>query len=356
MKNLRLLVFSSAFCFVLPTSQESFASSLEKETPARSTAQSCLKSLSPDLTGVYVAQVKNERGADFSFPRSIVKLQKLGVGAYRIWNWFPYRLEGETRVFEKGVRISKQKFSGGLVMGVRNSKGGIDEHIASIVTQQEQGRLQFLYPLLHVSDEFHADYSVGPHGRLEVQVDIDPDRDVVEYVPLGQFKQNELISLLSKLAELGPKPSQDVLFMVMDPENNENEASLVIANKKYEDYLEWKSIFEHNPNIQAGLGIPLSVSFLTDDLFKLPFDMDEGILVKRFSVKLKGGINPSEIASFLGQLWSDNNNTENEKPFIAINEVDEKNATIVVSLEKSAIMKLLDRYHSSIESITTLNK
>ena len=356
MKNLRLLVFSSVFCFAFATSQESFASAVEKETPARSTAQSCLKILSPDLTGVYVAQVKNEGGADFSFPRSIVKLQKLGVGAYRIWNWFPYRLEDKTRIFEEGVRVSKQKFSGGLVMGVRNAEGGIDEHIASIVTQQEEGRLQFLYPLLHSNDEFHADYSVGPNGRFEVQLDIDPDRDVVEYVPLGQFKQNELMSLLSRLATLGPKPSQDVLFMVMDTENIADEASLVIANKKYEDYLEWKSIFEQNPDLQAGLGIPLSLSFLTDDFFKLPFDMDEGILVKRFSLKLKGDINPSEIASFLENLLSDQKNAENEKPFIVINEVEEKNATIVVTLEKSAIMKLLDKYHSSIESITTVGK
>ncbi|MBK9039907.1 MAG: hypothetical protein IPL83_12220 [Bdellovibrionales bacterium] len=280
----------------------------------------------------------------------------MGIGTYRIRSWFPYRLKGETRIFEEGVRISKQKFLGGLVMGVRNAEGGIDEHIASIVTQQEEGRLQFLYPLLHSNDEFHADYSVGPNGRFEVQLDIDPDRDVVEYVPLGQFKQNELMSLLSRLATLGPKPSQDVLFMVMDTENIADEASLVIANKKYEDYLEWKSIFEQNPDLQAGLGIPLSLSFLTDDFFKLPFDMDEGILVKRFSLKLKGDINPSEIASFLEALLSDQKNTENENPFIVINEVEEKNATIVVTLEKSAIMKLLDKYHSSIESITTVGK
>ncbi|MBK8203574.1 MAG: hypothetical protein IPK68_15025 [Bdellovibrionales bacterium] len=227
--------------------------------------------------------------------------------------------------FLRKVSVSQnKKFSGGLVMGVRNSKGGIDEHIASIIIQQEEGRFRFLYFLLHSNDEFHADYSVGLHGRLEVQVDIDPDRDVVEYVPLGQFKQNELMSLLSKLAKLGPKPSQDVLFMVMDTENIADEASLVIANKKYEDYLEWKSILEQNPDLQAGLGIPLSVSFLTDDLFKLPFDMDEGILVKRFSVKLKGDINPSEIASFLEALLSDQKNTENENPFIVINEVEEK--------------------------------
>ncbi|HMT35519.1 MAG TPA: hypothetical protein PKC41_06655, partial [Chitinophagaceae bacterium] len=96
-----------------------------------------------------------------------------------------------TPIFKEGVRLSKQKFSGGLVMGVKNSKGGIDEHIASIVTQQDEGRLQFLYPLLHFDDEFHADYSVGPHGRLEFRVDGDHDRDVVEYVPLGQFKQSE---------------------------------------------------------------------------------------------------------------------------------------------------------------------
>lgn len=356
MKNVRLLVFSSAFCFVMATSQESFASPVEKEASARSTAQSCLRSLSPDLTGVYVVQVKREGGADFSFPRSIVRLQKLGVGAYRIWNWFSYRLEGETPIFKEGVRLSKQKFSGGLVMGVKNSKGGIDEHIASIVTQQDEGRLQFLYPLLHFDDEFHADYSVGPHGRLEFRVDGDHDRDVVEYVPLGQFKQNELISLLSKLAKLGPKPSQDVLFMVMDAENITNEASLVIANKKYEDYLKWTSILEQNPDLRAGLGIPLSVSFLTDDFFKLPFDMDEGILVKRFSLKLKVDIKPSEIASFLENLLSDQKNAENENPFIVINEVDEKNATITVTLEKSAIMKLLDRHHSSIESITSLSK
>ncbi|MCB0362781.1 MAG: hypothetical protein KDD35_08665, partial [Bdellovibrionales bacterium] len=350
MKNLKLFVFSSVFYLILTTSQESFASSEDRQTPTRSTAQSCLKSLSPDLTGVYVAQVKNEGKADFSLPRSIVKLQKLGLGAYRIWNWFPYNLEGETRVFEKGVRSSKQVFSGGMVMGVRNSKGGIDEHMASIVTQQEEGRLQFLYPLLHFSDEFHADYFLGTNGRFEVQFDIDPDRDVVEYVPLGEFKQNELISLLSKLAELGPKPSQDVLFMVMDVENIENEASLVIANKKYEDYLEWKSIFEQNPDLQAGLGIPLSVSFLTDDFFRLPFDMDEGIIVKRFSIKLKGDNMPSEIARFLGDLLSDQKNAENESLFIVINEVDEKNSIIVATLEKPAIMKLLEKYHSYIES------
>lgn len=84
--------------------------------------------------------------------------------------------------------------------------------------------------------------------------------------------------------------------------------------------------------------------------------MDEGILVKRFSLKLKVDIKPSEIASFLENLLSDQKNAENENPFIVINEVDEKNATITVTLEKSAIMKLLDRHHSSIESITTLSK
>jgi hypothetical protein len=67
-------------------------------------------------------------------------------------------------------------------------------------------------------------------------------------------------------------------------------------------------------------------------------------------------VKPSEIASFLENLLSDQKNAENENPFIVINEVDEKNATITVTLEKSAIMKLLDRHHSSIESITTLSK
>lgn len=355
MKNLRLLVFSSAFCFVLATSQESFSSSAEKETPAPSKPGRCLQELAPDLTGVYVMQLKNEGETKFSLPRSIVRLETLGVGAYRIWHWFPYHVEGEKRIFRKGVRISKQQFFGGLAFGLKNSEGGTDEHRVSIVSQKEEGRLRFLYPLLNFDDELHADYSVGPDGRLEVRFDLDRDRDVVEYVPLGQFKQNELISLLSNLTNLGPKPSQDVLFMVMDPENIENEASVVIANRRYEDYLSWESILEQNPDLRGGLGIPVSVSFLTDDLFRLPFDMDEGIVVKRFSVKLKGDTKPAEITSFLDSLRDNEANATTEKPFIVINEVDEGNATIVVTLEKSAIMRLLDRYHSSIESITTVN-